>query len=129
MSDSPSAPQPLVLIVDDEPELCDLVSMQLEIWGYRVLTAEDGRSAFTLFEQNAPALVISDLRMPNGGGVELLERIRTSQRPATPVILMSGFSDDDTTMAELGATAFLSKPFRLDTLKQTIVACISSATV
>jgi DNA-binding response OmpR family regulator len=117
-----------ILIVDDEPDLTELLNFQLRYSGFEVATAGGGRAAFTLFQQGVFDLVVSDIRMPNGDGLELLRSIRKSERPGVPVILMTGFADTDAKGAEaLGATAFLNKPFHLEELLEVVNAHLPAA--
>jgi DNA-binding response OmpR family regulator len=104
-----------VLLVEDEPDLRELLSSELEMNGYGVLCAGGGREAYKVFSENKIDLVISDLKMGLGGGVDLLRNIRQSSVEAPPVILMSGYSDfDDREAHNLGAQFLLHKPFSLE---------------
>lgn len=112
-----------ILIVDDEVDLCELLSFQLVRSGYDVTTAAGGKTAFALFERDPFDLVVTDIRMPNGDGLGLLSAIRNSSRATVPVILMTGFADTDWPKAKLlGANGFLNKPFHLDELLAVVAA-------
>ncbi len=84
-----SARQKLVLLVDDEPSIRILLSAVLEQAGYRVIVAEDGFVALRRIQESKPDLVVTDLRMPNMNGFELLTVLR-SRFPEIPTIAVSG---------------------------------------
>jgi CheY-like chemotaxis protein len=81
--------QTRVLVVDDEPIILETMTEVLEGEGFTVRTAEDGFAALALLRQTQPDLIISDLRMPNMSGFELLSIIRR-RYPHIPVIAISG---------------------------------------
>ena len=110
-----------ILVVDDEPELCELLSMQLEMEGFAILKADGGNEAFRLFLAETIDLIISDIRMPKGSGIDLLKQVRQSAKAHVPVILMTGFSDTKPEEAmRLGASALLTKPFTFELLAEKI---------
>jgi len=100
-----------VLVVDDEiivrQSLCD----QLEDMGYLVLAAENGRIALEIIESEQPALVLTDLRMPEMGGLELI-KCSKQLAPDTPIIVISGAGklEDAVDALRLGAYDYLVKP-------------------
>src|SRR5262245_62156289 len=81
-----------VLVVDDEPDLREMVSFEFELKGHQVHSAENGSAAFDVFQKNPIDIVITDVRMPGGDGPELLDKVK-SKNPAVPVIFITGFSD------------------------------------
>lgn len=102
-----------VLVVEDEETLRGVIADTIQRHGYTVLQAEDGPAGFRIVCDHKVDLVISDVRMPNGTGVDLLVKITTLPPPQPPVILMSGFAEITEAQArELGAVALISKPFR-----------------
>ena len=80
-----------VLVVDDEPKLCDLLSSALSQNEIEVFTANNGLQALALLEQEAIDLVISDWRMPGMDGPQLLAEIKI-RFPQLPVIVMTAYS-------------------------------------
>ena len=108
-----------ILVVDDEPGLRRLACQTLERAGYATVEAEDGVDALRLLEQQAGhiALVVSDIRMPNLGGIEL-EQVCRERWPMLPVMLMSGEVTRDwvVRLIRTGAHQVLRKPFLGDTL-------------
>lgn len=81
-----------ILVVDDEPDLCEIVSFHLESAGYITEIANSGNQAIQWLGNNDCDLVISDIRMPDGGGVDILEFV-SQHKQELPIIFMSGFSD------------------------------------
>jgi two-component system, OmpR family, alkaline phosphatase synthesis response regulator PhoP len=109
--DANALPKCTVLIVDDEPELLDLLSGYLRDEGFSVLCAADGPAAVEQFERHLPDLVILDLDLSGGSGIEVLHRIRSVRD--LPVILLSARGDtvDRVTGLELGVDDYVVKPF------------------
>lgn len=101
----------IILLIDDEPELRQLIAASLVIRGYDVVEAESGNEALKVLGQTNPDLVLSDVRMPNGTGADFLKGAR-SQGSHVPVVLMSGYTDLTQEEAlQSGASALLCKPF------------------
>ncbi len=103
-----------VLVVDDEQAIVELVSEYLRARGFDVVTAGDGDAALQAVRRDQPDVVLADLRLPNRGGMSLLEAIREQPRPVA-VVVMTGFGTVETaTQAmKLGASDYLLKPVRL----------------
>lgn len=103
---------PRVLVVDDEPQVCEYVSRTLEIAGYRVTTAESGAAALAaVAKHGSPDLLLTDLKMPQMEGDELAARLRQAS-PDLKVLYFTGFSQtlfDNRGMLWEGE-AFLEKP-------------------
>jgi DNA-binding NtrC family response regulator len=106
-----------ILLVDDEPELRELLGEQLSDAGYRVKVAEDGVSGADHLARQVFDVVICDVRLPRIDGLTLLRRIR-KETPATEVILMTAYSDVSQAVSALkeGAYDYLTKPFDVDEL-------------
>jgi two-component system, OmpR family, phosphate regulon response regulator PhoB len=101
-----------VLVVDDEPLVCDVVSRYLEHDGHRVLTAADGDVARELIEQEKPSLVLLDVMLPGRtNGLDLCRWIRSSSE--LPVILLTARVEEADRIVglELGADDYVTKPF------------------
>lgn len=101
-----------VLIVDDEIYLCDLLGLFFEIEGFRVLKALNGSEAIKVIkEEPSINFVISDVRMPEGDGVFLLNYVKQNCSSEMQVILLSGFTDySEEELLKMGASAFFAKP-------------------
>ena len=111
----------LILVVDDDASQRRLIEFWLKEEGYTVLTAADGNSGLQAFESKSPALVISDIRMPDLSGLDLLSRIKAAS-PDTPVILITAFGtvSDAVDAMKLGAADYVLKPVNADELKLTV---------
>jgi FixJ family two-component response regulator len=103
-----------VLVVDDEEEILELLGEYLKARGHEVRTAYDGRDAIDLIRQGALDLVITDLKMPGMGGIELQTEIARLNQPVA-TILMTGFGTVETAVQAMqaGAYDYLLKPFKL----------------
>jgi len=111
-----------LLVVDDEPDLRETIALALQMRGAQVATAENGRAAFDLLEKSPVSVVVSDIRMPGGDGVELLGRVREKNFEKPVLIYMTGFSDhgiDD--LHDMGADFVFTKPFQLKSLVTAIL--------
>lgn len=113
-----------VLVVDDEEPLRVMLAMSLTALGVTVLTAASGNEAIRTFEAEQPDLVLTDLRMPDGDGLVLLEAIRRRARNTIMVVMTGGgliAGQEAFTAARLaGAHVVFAKPFDLDDLKREI---------
>lgn len=116
-----------MLLVDDEPELRRTLRRSLTRNGFEVLEAENGRVALELLRQHTFEAVVSDVRMPEMDGVQLLHQA-LREFPLVPVVLMSaapGMVDADD-LVEFGAFEFLEKPVLLDTLRRSTEAAVDA---
>jgi DNA-binding response OmpR family regulator len=115
-----------LLIVEDDPEMLDLLRKVLEKDGYRVSLAADGHDAALRLAADPVDLVITDLILPRGSGLELLRTIRQGS-PDLPVIIVTAFGDWHTysRALELGAAAFISKPLKLAELTAAVHAALA----
>lgn len=105
-----------LLVVDDESDLRDIVASELEFMGAEVHQAENIVAAQKLINQHNIDLIISDIRMPGGTGIDLLNIVKAKNESA-PMILITGFADITTEDAfDKGAEALVNKPFKLDDL-------------
>jgi DNA-binding response OmpR family regulator len=109
-----SAPMPAtVLVIDDDPDMVESLAMMLGDHGFPVLTANDGVRGLEMFREYKPAVVLSDILMPEQDGIEVIMTMRR-ERPGVKIIAISGSSrigtTDFLTMArKLGADATLEK--------------------
>jgi PAS domain S-box-containing protein len=118
-----------VLLVDDEEMIVDVGERMLNKLGYEVLTAMDGDEAVEIYQTHKDKinLVILDMVMPRASGGEVFDRLKQIE-PAIKVILCSGYSIDGqaTEILDRGCSAFIQKPFDLQTLSQQIRAVLQS---
>jgi DNA-binding NtrC family response regulator len=101
-----------ILIVDDEVEIRNSLARRYKLKGYNVETAPNGRDALNLLEVKPYQVVISDIKMPELDGIELLRKIR-DEYPMTRVIMMTGYVTLDNGLSCLrhGADTCIFKPF------------------
>ncbi len=113
-----------VLVVDDEPRLVDVVRMNLEVEGYRVLEAFDGYEALEKLKQDLPDLVVLDVMMPELDGFATLQQIREVSN--VPVIMLTVKQEESDRIRglEIGADDYLTKPFSPRELQTRIKALL-----
>lgn len=104
--------QRAILIVDDEPEIVELISDLVAPVGCRILTASNGQEALALVAAEKPHLIISDIRMPHLDGLEMLACL-SEVGNRTPVVFISAYGEKDKMVRawQLGAFDFIDKPF------------------
>ncbi len=107
--------RPRVLIVDDEKFIRDILADFLGMEGYVVRTAEDGTAALQELSQARYDLIISDLKMPRMGGIELLEQVG-QRAPSALTVIMTGFGTVETAIDAMkrGAYDYILKPFKVE---------------
>jgi PAS domain S-box-containing protein len=114
-----------ILVIDDEPNIRELVRDMLEPLGYTVITAEDGNKGIQVFRESKDriSVVILDMIMPKTGGSEVFQALKTI-KPDVKVILCSGYSHNGFTgidkLIKAGAMGFVQKPFTRQTIGQAI---------
>lgn len=110
---TPSRPPPLVLVVDDEPAVCEWMQRTVSRADYECVSVPDGRAALECLARldNPPALIVTDIRMPGMSGIELGRRLR-ELHPDVPVIYMAA---DENDLPSRGAH-WLLKPFSQEQL-------------
>jgi hypothetical protein len=111
-----------VLVVDDEPMLREILRDVFELEGATVFEASNGTEAFELLQHESVHVVVSDIRMPGGDGIELLRNLRKRESNTPVVLLITGFTDLSTDAAyDIGADAILSKPFDVSELLERVI--------
>jgi len=101
----------LILVVEDEPEISEIIVSYLEGSGFRTIQAADGVSAYTLFRQLSPDLILLDIKMPKRDGIDVLRDIRKVSN--TPIIMLTAMAEDIEKISalRLGADDYILKPF------------------
>ena len=114
-----------VLIVDDEQSMRQMVAIALRQEGHDVVMADDGETATRELETNLVDLIVSDIKMPGLGGIDLL-RFAREYCPDTEVILMTAFTSTESAIEalRLGAYDYISKPFEIEDLKVTVARAL-----
>ena len=115
-----------ILIVDDNPNMSSLLSEMLEVFDFESSRAGDGNEALDKLEGGKFEMVITDMRMPNMSGLELIKQVKTKY-PKMPVVLISGYSvadvSDDPDACK--PDGFLSKPFMMSDIEELLNSLLS----
>jgi len=104
----------LILVADDDRDLVTALSIRLQATGYEVIGAHDGDKAYEMAQEQKPDLVIMDIRMPAGGGLDSTDRLKHSLSTRNiPVIFLTAFDDEDMRerARKLGCAGYFRKPF------------------
>ena len=105
---------PQVLVVDDDPDILDLVTLGLQREGFRTRTARTGQSALRELKRETPDAMILDLKLPDSSGLKILENVRKNRKTVDlPVLILSGRSElaDRIAGFEQGGNDYVVKPF------------------
>ena len=118
-----------LLVVDDIPDILNLLDTTLTFKGYRVVTARNGQEALEAIQKERPALIIADILMPKMDGFSLVHRLRINPKTRDiPVVFLSATyvtpEDKDFAIA-IGVTRFLEKPVDIETFLPTISDILS----
>ncbi len=107
-----------VLVVDDEKSMCDFLEIMLKKEGYDVKTATDPKEALDLIEREPYHLVLTDVRMPEVDGFQILKKVKDVQ-PETLVIMITAYGSPEGAVEAMkqGAYDYITKPFRVDEVK------------
>lgn len=111
-----------ILVVDDEPGICDSIKRTFTYIGFFVLTARTGQQALAVFEKERPQIVFLDIFLPDANGIELLTQMKKAD-PGVIVMMVTARQDDQTReqAAVAGADEFIIKPFSQNYLRDTVV--------
>ena len=106
-----------ILIIDDEKNIVKFLSMSLKVDGYETVVAYNGAEGIEVFKKEQPDIVLTDIKMPEMDGLEVLRQIKMID-PETEVIIITGHGDIDSTIAALqrGASDFINKPVKDEAL-------------
>jgi len=115
----PTMPGPTILVVDDDPVILDLLTVNFELEGYTVLRGCDGAEALAVTREQRPDTVVCDIMMPKRSGLEVVAELKAD--PATagiPVVLVSAkaLASDVRAGRDAGADDYVTKPFDPDDL-------------
>ena len=119
-----------LLLIDDDPNLILLVKDYLEFRGYEVITAENGREALDMLEQDIPDMIICDVMMPEMDGYAFVNHVREDDRTNwIPVLFLSakGQSQDRVKGLNTGADVYMVKPFEPEELVAQVEASLKQA--
>jgi len=119
-----------ILVVDDDPSIREILSIQLTRLGYQVTTASDGLEAVEAFKADAPDAILMDLMMPRLDGLASCQRIRAVEKKAgakrTPVLFLTArdSTHDKTSAALSGGDEFVPKPVSIQELSERLEAAL-----
>jgi two-component system, NtrC family, response regulator AtoC len=119
-----------ILVVDDEPKMRRVLEIMLQKMGHRVLVAGNGVEALEIFRAQAVDLIITDLRMPEMDGIELLARLR-AQESDVPVMVITAHGTIETAVSAMkhGACDYLLRPFDIDVVEHAVQRVLNDAEV
>jgi DNA-binding response OmpR family regulator len=110
-----------VLVVDDEQDVAKALKVRLKANGYHVVLASDSVQAVMIANKEKPDLIILDIMLPGGGGFAVAERLKQSQvTHRIPIIFLTGIPGGEVRAYQLGASAYVMKPYQPDALLETI---------
>jgi DNA-binding NarL/FixJ family response regulator len=130
MKETSSGSHRRLLLIDDDPNLILLVKDYLEFRGYEVVTAENGREALEVLEQDIPDMIICDVMMPEMDGYQLVSTIRQDSKTSwIPVLFLSakGQSQDRVKGLNIGADVYMVKPFEPEELVAQVESSLKQA--
>src|SRR4029077_15268701 len=113
-----------ILVVDDEPQITRVLKTTLSSQGYGVRTATDGEDALRQLKTWSPALIITDLRMPNMDGLDLCRRVRSESRLPIIVLSVKGEETIKVEALDAGADDYITKPFSTNELLARVRAAL-----
>jgi DNA-binding response OmpR family regulator len=108
-----------ILVVDDEPTICSMMTVFLTQIGYAVRTVNSGDDAITVFDEDPPDMVLLDISMPGMRGIDVLQLMKI-RKADCGVIMLSAYGDDQTIQEaiDMGAYCYIQKPMELMDLKK-----------
>jgi CheY-like chemotaxis protein len=122
--------RPLVLVVEDDPDLRRILCLQLAKAGYATVEAENGKEGFEQAKQTSPDLILLDLMMPELDGFQVLKRIKSLDALTDiPVLILTASHDDHHRRKSVShmANGFMTKPYTVDQLREEIGRLLAPA--
>ena len=122
--------RPKILVVDDEPDIRQIIKLRLELRKYEVLTAQDGPTAIAAAQASKPDLILMDVIMPGQNGYSVCRQLKDLESTKQiPVVFLTakGRQDDIMQGTLVGAAAYLTKPFDTEQLLQTVEQALADA--
>jgi DNA-binding NtrC family response regulator len=116
-----------VLVVDDDPDLCQAIYEAFQLAGADAVSARSGNEAISLIAKNSFDFVLSDMRMPNGDGAFVAKEVSKISGPKPLVFLYTGFNDiSDSELTELGIAQVFTKPLSVSEMTNSILMKLQS---
>jgi two-component system KDP operon response regulator KdpE len=122
-----ATPRRCVLVVDDDAQVRRAIRWALEDEGLAVVTASDGRAGLGLAIERGPDLIVLDLTLPELNGYEVARSLRSARPRPIPILLITADGQAGTKAEQVGAYAFLRKPFRIEDLLEAVHAGLRRA--
>jgi len=121
--------EPKILVIDDDPETVDLITLILERHGYKVVVGYHGLQGLALAPMEIPDLIVADIKMPHIDGIEMIRRMRRREPTCqTPILALTGFQREHSIEAiAAGADGVLTKPFTDDVLLASVKTLLANA--
>ena len=113
----------VILVVEDAIDVAKVLARRLTDCGYKTCVANDPGTGAAMAVSEKPDLILLDLKLPEGGGLSMLKRLKTSEKTREiPIVVVSGVRDVDAKNNALkeGAEAFIEKPYQIEELKAVI---------
>ncbi len=121
-----TTPPPMILIVEDDPDILDVEADALERKGYRVVKANNGEEALQRMEEELPQLILLDMRMPVMDGWTFTQIVRDHFGRGIPIVVVTAADDSSLRASEIGADADLGKPFELEQLYEVVADTVGA---
>ena len=115
-----------ILIVEDDDEIRDFLSLVLQQEGYAIRTAQNGAVALRTIDQAPPELILLDMRMPVMDGWAFAQAYRGRPGPHAPILVLTAARDAEQRAREIQADGYLGKPFNLDELLELVRSTLAS---
>ena len=119
----------LVLVIDDDPDVWTTLALRLKSFGYVMASAKDGTQGCQKAKELMPDLILLDFGLPGDNGLETLKKLKSEISEEVrdiPVVMLTGNETQEKQCLEAGAAVYLTKPFDLFQLKETISQFLSS---
>ncbi|HSD22044.1 MAG TPA: response regulator [Anaeromyxobacter sp.] len=116
-----------VLVVEDDPDLLALLEMILQDAGHSVRTAPEGAAALARVAEEMPGAILLDMRMPGMNGWDFAHEFRARYGRACPIVVVTAAENARARAEEIGAEGWLSKPFEIEDVLETVARHLASA--
>jgi CheY-like chemotaxis protein len=117
-----------VLVVEDDPDLLALLEMILADAGHAVRTAPEGAAALARVAEEMPGVILLDMRMPGMNGWDFAREFRARHGRACPIVVVTAAENARARAEEIGAEGWLSKPFELQDVLETVERQLAAST-